>query len=153
MRSHGWPYVAVDEHRKAIFAGARVKSFDFLLYRPGEKTWLADVKGRKFPYDGKGGKRYWENWVTREDIEGLSCWEKAFGKGYLSVFVFAYWVIGAPRREPTRDLHLFRQEYYAFLWVPAATYAAHARTRSPRWKTVSVPARTFQELANPLAGA
>ena len=35
LRSRGWPYLPVDEQKKAIFAGARVKSFDFLVYRTG----------------------------------------------------------------------------------------------------------------------
>ena len=38
LRSRGWPYIPVDEQKKAIFAGARIKSFDFLVYRPGERT-------------------------------------------------------------------------------------------------------------------
>ena len=41
------PYVAVDQAKKAVFAGAKIKSFDFILYpRQGPKI-LADVKGRK----------------------------------------------------------------------------------------------------------
>ena len=80
VRSRGWPYLPVDEQKKAIFAGARVKSFDFLVYRPGqENAWLVDVKGRKFPYQVNGQKRYWENWVTREDLDGLSQWQVVGG--------------------------------------------------------------------------
>lgn len=71
VRSQGWPYVPVDEKKKAIFSGAKVKSFDFIVYPPGRRAWLVDVKGRKFPYETSGGRHYWENWVTREDLEGL----------------------------------------------------------------------------------
>ena len=49
LRSRGLAYVAVDETRKAIFAGARVKSFDFLVYHEPGSNRLVDVKGRKFP--------------------------------------------------------------------------------------------------------
>ncbi len=49
LRSRGLPYVAVDETRKAIFAGTRVKSFDFLVYHDRGSNRLVDVKGRKFP--------------------------------------------------------------------------------------------------------
>ena len=150
VRSRGWPYVPVDEHRKAIFAGARVKSFDFLVYRPQGAAWLVDIKGRKFPYQTNGGKRYWENWVTREDLEGLRRWEEVFGSGYEPVLIFVYWLVGMTGREPTHEPHLFRNEYYAFLWIPASLYAAHARTRSPKWGTVSVPSRAFRELVKPL---
>ena len=144
LRSRGWPYVPVDEQRKAIFSGARVKSFDFLVYPPGEKAWLVDVKGRKFPYEINGTKRYWENWVTRDDLEGLSRWKDVFGDDFEAVLVFAYWLVGSGGREPTAEQHPFRGEYYAFLWIPAARYAEQARTRSPKWDTVSMPGAAFR---------
>lgn len=149
VRSQGWPYVPVDEQKKAIFAGARIKSFDFLVYVPGEKAWLVDVKGRKFPYDFGSGKRYWENWVTRDDLEGLRHWEGVFGDQFIPGLVFAYWLTGSADREPTADIHVFRNEYYAFLWVAASDYVAHARQRSPKWDTVTVPSRTFRRLVQP----
>ena len=150
LRSRGWPYIPVDEQRKIIFAGARVKSFDFLVYPPGRTAWLVDIKGRKFPYDGAGGKRYWENWVTREDLEGLRSWAGVFGEGFEAILVFAYWLVGSTGRLPTTNVHCFRNEHYAFLWVSAATYGASARQRSPKWETLTVPSRTFRALARPL---
>ncbi len=153
IRSRGWPYIPVDEQRKAIFSGARIKSFDFLVYRPGQTAWLVDIKGRKFPYEGEHGKRYWENWVTRDDIEGLSKWEAVFGEDFEPVFVFVYWIIGRPAVEPSSDVHQFRGEYYALLLVSAREYAALARERSPKWNTVSVPVRDFRRLVRPMDGA
>ncbi|MFW5839441.1 MAG: HYExAFE family protein, partial [Planctomycetota bacterium] len=73
LRCKGWPYVAVDEAKKAIFADAAVKSFDFMVYSESGPNLLVDVKGRKFPDTSPGRRsssRAWENWVTREDIEG-----------------------------------------------------------------------------------
>ena len=32
LRAKGWPYVAIDEAKKTVFAGASIKSFDFLVY-------------------------------------------------------------------------------------------------------------------------
>lgn len=141
----------MDEQKKAIFAGSRVKSFDFLVYGPGGRPWLVDIKGRKFPYDGKGGRRYWENWVTREDLDGLGRWKGVFGDEFEPALVFVYWLIGPSDREPPGEIHRFRNEYYSFLWVSASTYAAHARTRSPKWNTVTVPIREFRDLVQPLA--
>ena len=67
LRSKGLPYVAVDEAKRAIFAGASIKSFDFLVYSASGPNLLADVKGRKFPDAIPGRKRgasqAWENWV------------------------------------------------------------------------------------------
>lgn len=150
VRSRGWPYIPVNEQKKAIFSGARIKSFDFLLYRPGGTAWLVDIKGRKFPYDSKHGKRYWENWVTREDLKSLDQWEGVFGEGFLPVFVFVYWLVdGASAQLPT-DIHLFRNQQYTLGWIPSKDYAAHARPRSESWNTVSVPAKTFRKLFQPL---
>jgi len=146
VRSHGWPYVPVDEHRKAIFAGARVKSFDFIVYPPGEKAWLVDVKGRKFPYEGKGGRRFWENWVTRDDLAGLRSWESVFGDRFEPVLVFAYWLLCASTDDPTTSVHVFRNECYAFLAISAREYEANARRRSPKWDTVTVPRAAFRRL-------
>ncbi len=153
VRSRGWPYIPVDEQKKAIFSGVRIKSFDFLVYPPNEKAWLVDVKGRKFPYDSKGGKRYWENWVTRDDLEGLRRWEEVFGDGFEPVLVFVYWLLGLPKREPTSEVHVFRNEYYAIMPISALDYAAHARTRSPKWDTVTVPNRKFRSLIRAIPGS
>ena len=49
LRSRGTPYIAVDESRRVIFSGAKIKSFDFLIYPPSGPSLIADVKGRKFP--------------------------------------------------------------------------------------------------------
>ena len=46
LRSRGVPYVPVDEAKRAIFAGDKLKSFDFLVYPGGQRHWIVDVKGR-----------------------------------------------------------------------------------------------------------
>lgn len=81
-----------------MFAGARIKSFDYLVYPPGSLAWLVDVKGRRFPYvDEQGGsRRYWESWITREDLSGLADWESVFGQEYEARLVFAYLLQGPP---------------------------------------------------------
>ncbi len=153
LRAQGWPYVAVDEHRKAIFNGDKVKSFDFLVYPPGRRPWLVDIKGRKFPYEVSGNYRYWENWVTRDDLEGLNRWESVFGADFETMFVFAYLLCGGMGAESFPSVHAFRGELYAFVVVSATDYSALARTRSPSWQTLSVPLRRFRELANPVCAA
>ncbi len=150
IRSRGWPYIPVDEQRKAIFGGARIKSFDYLVYRSDSTAWLVEIKGRKFPYDGNGHKRYWENWVTRDDLADLQRWEGVFGDGFDPVLVFAYWLLGLEGTDPTPEIHPFKDRYYAFLWVSASEYARYARTRSPSWDTVSVPNADFRKLVRPI---
>ncbi len=83
LRSRGVPYVPVDETRRILFAGEKIKSFDLIVYAPGRRHWIVDVKGRQFPYITEdGARRYWENWVTREDLIGLREWETVFGAGF-----------------------------------------------------------------------
>jgi len=155
LRAKGWPYVAVDEAKKAIFADVAIKSFDFLVYSASGANLLTDVKGRKFPdaVPGRrrGASRAWENWVTRDDVEGLAEWEKVFGRDFEAALVFAYWLQGPPQRAPFEDVHLFRKRHYAFVAVRLADYVAAARPRSVKWQTLSVPSATFAALAADVA--
>lgn len=147
LRSQGRPYVAVDETRKAIFAGSRVKSFDFVVYHASGSNWLVEVKGRKFPYDTPGNRRMWENWVSEEDLEALSEWERVFGGGFEAMLVFAYCITSWSAELPGDALHPFRGEYYAFMAVSLSNYKSHAVRRSLKWGTVTVPTRAFKTLA------
>ncbi len=150
LRAEGVPYVGVDEARKAIFAGAKVKSFDFLVYGAGQTTWLADVKGRRFPYELPGGRRYWENWVTGDDLASLACWEGTFGEPFRAAFVFAYWLDGPRGAWPPGAVHPHRGRDYGFLAVSLADYRSHCRRRSPRWDTYTVPTGAFRRMARPV---
>jgi len=153
VRSRGWPYVAVDEKRKALFAGGRIKSFDYLVYPPDGPAWLVDVKGRKFPYDVRGSRRYWENWVARDDLADLGKWEKVFGDGFKAMLVFVYWIRSAKSLDAMPHVHLFRDEYYAFMAISATEYEIHARDRSESWDTVAMPVGQFRSRVRPLSVA
>lgn len=150
VRSRGWPYVAVNEQRKALFAGARIKSFDYLVYPSNGPAWLADVKGRQFPYELSSGRRYWENWVTRDDLADLKKWEGVFGNGFRGMLVFVYWLRGLSHVDRMESVHMFREQYYAFVSIPAEEYELHAHGRSPSWDTVAMPLREFRSRVCPL---
>ena len=47
LRDRGIPCVAVDEANKALFANAKLKSFDFVVYSKSGPNLLVDVKGRQ----------------------------------------------------------------------------------------------------------
>ena len=154
LQAMGWPYVVVDEARKAVFADVPIKSFDFLVYSQAGPNLLVDVKGRKFPDTTRSASRAsraWENWVTREDIESLQEWQNIFGEDFRAVFVFAYWLQGPPGRAPFEDVHFFRKRHYAFRAITLADYVAAMRPRSERWQTVSIPSRAFHERAADLS--
>ncbi|MBS3734357.1 MAG: HYExAFE family protein [Phycisphaerae bacterium] len=153
LRAKGWPYVAVDEAKKAIFADVAIKSFDFLVYSAGGPNLLVDVKGRKFPDVGRTrqGGRAWENWITREDVEGLRQWERVFGEDFQAMIVFAYWLQGSPRQAPFDDVHVFRNRSYAYVAMPLGQYVDVARPRSAKWRTLSVPSAEFARRAQDVA--
>jgi len=151
LRSRGTPYVAVDEAKKALFADAALKSFDFVVYSASGPNLLADVKGRKFPYLSGGQRRFWENWVERQDLEDLARWQEVFGRDFQAVLVFAYHLAEPALAERFTDVHLFRQDFYGFVVLPAELYGRHARLRSPAWQTVTMPVRLFREMSAPVS--
>ena len=148
LRQAGIPYVAVDEAKKAIFAGVHLKSFDFVVYSRTGPNLLADVKGRRFPY--RGGRR-WENWVTRDDLNSLAQWEQVFGSGFAGLLVFCYYLTKDGEAERFEIVHTFRGESYGLVGVYRKAYMAACQTRSPAWGTVGVPTAAFRSLVRPVA--
>lgn len=151
LRTKGWPYVAVDEAKKAIFADVAIKSFDFIVYSSSGPNLLVDVKGRKFP-DGitgrqRGRDKAWENWITRSDVDGLLEWENVFGKDFVPMLVFAYWLQGPPQRSPFEEVHFFREKHYAFMGISLHDYVEAAKPRSLKWQTLAVPSAHFAKQA------
>lgn len=154
LRRRGCPCVPVDQAKRAIFAEAKIKSFDFLVYSSCGPNLVADVKGRKFTVGPAGavkGGRAYENWVTREDIESLRQWEQVFGDGFAAVLVFAYWLQGPLRRAPFQDIHIFRDRHYAFMGILLGDYVVAAQPRSAKWQTLCLPTRQFLQKARDIA--
>ena len=63
--------------RKALFANAKLKSFDFVVYSKSGPNLLVDVKGRQVRRGaGKGSFETWttEQDVTRFDAVGAGVW-------------------------------------------------------------------------------
>jgi len=151
LRSIGRPYVAVDDAKKAVFAGARIKSFDFLVYSSGPTNWLTDVKGRKLILRGPGQRGHLENWTTRDDVVGLQEWARVFGSSFGGLLAFAYWLTTPEHGQPCAGQpHVFRGRHYLLSGVPVEQYASNLRDRSRRWHTVSVPAKPFRAMLRPV---
>ena len=145
LRRKGLPYIAVDEAKKALFAGAKLKSFDFVVYRPNGKNLLVDVKGRKL----NPGSPSLQNWATREDIDDLRQWQEIFGDGFSAMFVFAYLWPGRPEIAPFKEMITFQGQWYALMGIGVSEYREHMRARSEAWGTVHLPAADFKRLAKP----
>ena len=149
LRTAGVPYVAVDEAKKALFAGVQLKSFDFVVYSRRGQNLLVDVKGRQYP--GKGDKpRRLENWATRDDLGSLARWEDVFGSGFTGLLVFCYHLGRIEAAAQFENVHLFRGEYFGLVGVYRKAYADACRPRSRAWDTVAVPTPVFRDLAKPV---
>lgn len=151
LRSRRIPFIAVDETKRSLLGKDKVKSLDFIIVGPDDAKLVVDVKGRRYP----GGtaekpRKVWQNWATREDLDGLERWAEHLGNGFRGVIAFAYHIAPPfvlPDNAP--DAFEFREDKYLMRAVTAADYRRHMTVRSPRWGTVGLPAKTFRELVKP----
>ena len=142
------PYAPISEDRRAVLPDRTLKSFDFLVWRPGGPTrWLVDVKGRQFP---TGGKQYWRNWSTIDELESLAAWEALLGRTAQALLVFAYQVVGDRAPLPPDELFPWQGRLYGFVGISLAHYQTFARPLSRRWKTVTLASPLFRTLARPV---
>lgn len=146
LRERGIPYVAVDEAKKALFANARLKSFDFVVYSKKGPNLLIDVKGRSLR--NRSDRAGFETWATEQDVNDLMQWEQVFGDGFKAVLMFIYWI--EPPITAESGMFQHRDRWYLIMGIDLAEYRTHMRRRSAKWETVCLPAREFQSLARPL---
>jgi len=140
-------YIAVDEQKRAIMGKSKIKSFDFLIYPPAQQTIVAEVKGRAF--DGKSLAKLtrMQCWVTTDDVEGLSRWQRVFGHSHLAIFVFAYRMKNIDIDLDGRETYDFDGHRYLFFAVKLQDYCRFMKMRSPKWKTVNLSAENFRKCA------
>ena len=162
LRARRIPYVAVDEAKKALLpsgaslsvpAGighAALKSFDFVIYGAGTNL-LLEVKGRRVNASARGTSPRLECWVTKDDVDSLACWERLFGEGFSAAFLFVYWCELQPPDALFQEVFEHRGRWYALRVVSLADYAAAMKVRSPRWRTMDLPAGAFERLSHPFA--
>ncbi len=155
LRANGIPYVAVDEAKRALQGRSQklpLKSFDFVVYSEGGPNLLIDVKGRK--HAGRAGSQTsggpLQNWVTRDDVECLERWSGIFGDGFEPAFAFLFWCEVQPPDALFLEVFEFGEKWYAVLGIRLSDYEPHARQRSVKWDTVSIPAADFRRHARPL---
>ncbi len=146
LRDRGVPYVPVDEAKRALFANAQLKSFDFVVYSKAGPNLLVDVKGRTCR--NKNARSGFETWATEQDVTDLMQWEQVFGDGFRAILSFVYWIDAPLTPEP--GMYEFRDRWYLLLGIDLAEYRNHMRRRSAKWETVALPAADFRSLARPL---
>ncbi|MBN1435661.1 MAG: HYExAFE family protein [Sedimentisphaerales bacterium] len=152
LAEHGINHVPIDQHHKALLAGEKLKSFDFIVYASEQRKILVDVKGRKLERKSFERGRYDQNWVTADDITGLQQWSEQFGAEYIAALVFAYWVQDDGDEEPWpfAETERFAERDYHFVAVELNAYRRVMRRRSEAWDTVHVPSKQFAQMAQPL---
>ncbi len=164
LRANRVPYVAVDEAKKALMpvaakkhaaksigTVASLKSFDFVVYAP-HGNLLVDVKGRMFG-SGKAAtstsNRRYESWVTHDDVDSLTQWQKLFGPDFTAVFVFAYCLRQQPPDALFDEVFAFGDKWYALRETRFDDYVQHMVKRSGSWQTVHVPTQAFARISRP----
>ena len=149
LRDRGIPCVAVDEAKKALFANAKLKSFDFVVYSKNGPNLLIDVKGRQMRSAANGSsRRSFESWTTEQDVLDLVQWEQVFGEGYKAVLTFIYWI--DPPLAPEPGMYCHKGRWYWLMGVDLGEYRNHMRRRSAKWETAALPAEDFRSLARPI---
>ena len=74
LRTAGWPYVAVDEAKRAMLGGAKVKPFDYLVYSSTGPNLLVLLVTRK---------------PTPDQVQQMREWETVFGgNDFFAAFTF-----------------------------------------------------------------
>ncbi len=141
------PYVAVDEHKRTVFARHKIKSFDFLIYRRDGQTIIAEVKGRKFKGTSLAKLAGLECWVTTEDVDGLAQWQEVFGRGHEAIFVFVYGVEKVDVDFDGRCVFEYDGNRYILFCIKLDDYRCSMKRRSPKWQTVTLPAHRFRQWA------
>lgn len=150
LRARGLLYVPVDESHRQAWVAQTVKSPDFIVYGPGRKSYVVDVKGRRYP----GGtpdkpRRVWERWCTRQDCLGLLSWAEATGGEGALVFVYHISDRQNHRLPSWLDVWDWRQGLFGLCGIFVQEYIRAMRLRSAKWDTVSLPMEAFRSLAQP----
>ena len=156
LAEKGVGFVPVNQQRRSVLSRSRIKSFDFLLYPEGSGPIIAELKGRLFKGTSLAKMTGLECWVNIEDVRGLLGWEKALDvggrDGHLqgtAWFIFAYKLENIDVETDGKDIYQFACDRYVFYAIKAADYREFMKVRSPRWKTVTLPAARFRQLAIP----
>ena len=77
-------------------------------------------------------------------------WREIFGQGFDPVFVFMFWCEVQPPDALFHEVFEFNDRWYAVQAVRLADYRRNMRRRSEKWGTVSIPAKSFTDVAQRL---
>jgi hypothetical protein len=141
------PYVRAEEHKRPGLPPLSVKNFDFLLYPPPDRKVIVEVKGRTFHGTTLAGLKGLDCWATADDIKSLRTWRQALGADHEAILVFAYRVEQADVDFDGRSAFRYDRDTYLFFGIALDDYCRHMKRRSPKWRTMTLPAEKFRQYA------
>ena len=144
LLDHHVRYVRSDERRRLGPSHKSVKNFDFLLFPRPDRQVIAEVKGRTFAGTTLAELTGLDCWVTVDDIDSLQVWREALGRDHEAIFVFAYRVAKADVDFDGCEVTTFNLDRYVFFCIRLDDYLEHMTRRSPKWRTVTLPADSFR---------
>ena len=151
LRTHRLPYLAVNQRRRPLGATGPIKNFDFLVHGRSGQHYLLEVKGRQFPYVLRGKKVYWENWVHKEDLEGLRLWRDYFAFGFTGLVCYAYLITEPQFIETFPSRVQWREETFGLVALTLESFLEASQERSSRWQALHIPPAAFRQLIKPLS--
>jgi len=144
---HQVRYVRADESKRIGRGCDSVKNFDFLLYARSGRRVIAEVKGRTFTGTCVSELKGFDCWVTLDDIESLQTWQGVLGRDHEAVLVFVYRITRVDVDCNGRDALDCDPDRYLFLCVRVTDYQSDMKRRSDKWRTVTLSAARFREVA------
>ena len=152
LDQRGTPYVMIEDVRHFVKGRLGAKAFDYIVYPPGRRPCLVDVKGRKINAAPSEPDARSKNWVTRGDLEGLRAWQEVFGPEYEAMFVFGFWLAGGRGLEAQQPslfgpVTSLAGRIYSFWRVNLTDYARLSKLLSRRWDTLTIPTEDFRRLS------
>lgn len=140
-------YTAINQSKRTEFNKSKIKSFDYLIYPPNQQTIIAEVKGKLFKGKSLENLANLECWVSVEDVDGMKNWQRMFGENHRAVFIFAYRIENIDVDFDGRRTYEYKKRKYMFFAVNLEDYTKFMKIRSPKWKTVNLPADKFRRCA------
>lgn len=140
-------YTAIDQSKRAAFGKVKLKSFDYLLYPADKPAIICEIKGRTFKGTSFENLTGLECWVSADDVDGLVQWQRVLGVSGKAYFIFVYKIENVDVDFDGREVLTLDEKRYVFLAVALDDYRKNMKLRSPKWRTVTLPADKYRKYA------
>ena len=143
LKENHIPYICIDQTRRFQGPSDAIKNFDFLIRPDSNMPVLTELKGRTFEGTTLAGLKRLDGWVTFEDVRSLSYWLDKFRQDTpqaQAFFVFAFRFKQIDIETDGMEVYDWAGERFLFLAILLKKYMDCMKIRSPKWRTVVLPA-------------